>query len=451
MINKTILFYGVFSLCQTSLTQAKESKPNIIVMFIDDYGYNDMGHKNPSFSTPNIDSLAQNSLNFTNAYVPSPTSSPSRVALLTGRHPLKVGVIRHISKESGDPYGTGEWTYSTSDPGKQPNRQFLPLKEVTLAETLKEAGYITYHIGKWHLGNPEYYPDKQGFKHTYGESDLGQPYNYFPPYFTNQVKADSKGQYLNDNLTDQAVEWIKNHDYSKAPLMMYFAHYAVHNPYIGQAEKIKKYLRRGLNKEYATYHAMVESMDESVGRIMNALKENHIDDNTIFIFTSDQGGYFSNAPLKGGKMNGALYEGGCRVPLFIHYPHKNKKNIKEITERVTTLDIYPTLIDLAGIKYLGSEKLDGTSLKKTIESNSEPKAKAIYFYRSYDDQPASIILNNFKLIYSRSGNHEMYNLMDDQEEKENIISNPKYDKIKSKLYKLMSEFLKQYEMPQIEI
>lgn len=448
-MNRSLLFCGVLLSINTTMSLAQSHQPNIVVMFIDDFGYNDMGHRNQSFETPNLDQLAQSSLNFTNAYVASATSSPSRVALLTGRHPLKVGVIRHISNENGDPFGTGEWAYLKSDPGKRPNRLFMPLEEITIAEALKDLGYVTYHVGKWHLGSKEFYPQMQGFDFAYGESDLGQPYNYFPPYFSTGKKVDYDGQYLNDNLTDKAVEWIDSHDYNKAPLMMYFPHYAVHNPYIGQADKIKKYKERGLNNEYATYHAMVESMDESVGRVLKALKEKGVADNTIFILTSDQGGYFSNAPLRGGKMNGALYEGGCRVPFFVQYP--KGCDTKVINERISTLDIFPTLVEMAGGKASSHKQLDGLSLRKTLTHGAAPKSKPIFFYRSYDDQPASVIADNFKLIHSRSGQHEMYDLVGDESETTNLFNDKEYTKKRKKLMRLMNHFLKTNEMPAISL
>lgn len=421
-----------------------DDQPNIIIMFIDDMGYNDIGFRNSSFQTPNIDQLAVTSYNFTNAYVASPTSSPSRTALLTGRHPLKVGVTRHISNESRDLYGDGTWTVLDTDPGHRPNRSFLPLEEITIAEALKDQGYTTYHIGKWHLGKRDYYPDKQGFDHMFGESDYGHPMSYFPPYF-NKQNIDLNGTYLNDYLTDQAVDWISEHDYSKAPLFMYFAHYAVHSPFIGQQDKIEKYLKQGLDTRYATYHAMIESMDESVGRVLNAIDQKGIKDNTVFMFISDQGGPFSNAPLRGGKTQGQHYDGGSKVPFFVRYKGETNKTIEQ---RISTLDVFPTLIEMAGVNVRKHKQLDGKTLLPIFQGKKR-KQQPIYVYRSYDDTPASLIVDDYKYIVSRSGNDEFYDLKTDIGEEDNRIHDEKLAKQVKKMRKMIYGFLGKHEMPPV--
>lgn len=422
-----------------------QSKPNFIIMFVDDLGYNDIGIRNPSFQTPNIDKLAVSSFNFENAYVASPTSSPSRVGLLTGRHPMKVGFTRHVDKESRDLYGNGEWTVLDTDPGRRPNRSFLPLSEITLAEVLKEAGYTTYHIGKWHLGPREYYPDKQGFDFMFGESNAGLPVNYFPPYFQRK-KTQNEGVYLNDYLTNKAVDWISNHDYNQSPLMMYFAHYAVHSPFIAQHEKVDKYIARGMERSYAIYHAMVESMDESVGKVLQAMEDAQIADNTVFIFISDQGGYFTNAPLRGGKMEGQHYDGGAKVPFFIRYKDSGAATVQQ---RISTLDVFPTIIEMAGGKPKEHRQLDGLSLFPLLNGGKR-KQQPIYIYRSYDDTPASLILGDKKYIVSRSGKDEFYNLKNDPGEQNNLINNSADAKGVKKIKQMIYSYLKRYEMPEVK-
>ena len=194
LIKKSCFFVSVLHFSAANMFAAEKQQPNIIILFIDDLGYNDLGYRSSSFETPNIDKLAAEGIDFTNAYVPSPTSSPSRVALLTGRHPIKVGFTRHIEANALDPYNNGEFGLWDGDPGEKPSRQHLPLQEVTFAEALKKEGYTTCSIGKWHLGNKFYYPQKQGFDIVYGESDLGNPAGYFPPYFTHEKKHDKNGK-----------------------------------------------------------------------------------------------------------------------------------------------------------------------------------------------------------------------------------------------------------------
>lgn len=425
--------------------QIKPDKPNFIIMFVDDLGYNDIGIRNPSFHTPNIDKLAVSSFNFEHAYVASPASSPSRVGLLTGRHPLKVGFTRHVSKESRDLYGDGEWTVSDKDPGRRPNRSFLPLSEVTIADVLKRIGYTTYHVGKWHLGPREYYPDKHGFDFMFGESDAGQPVNYYPPYFQ-RGEVQSEGVYLNDYLTDKAVEWISNHDYNQSPLMMYFAHYAVHTPFVAQPEKVKKYIDSGMERRYAIYHAMVESMDESVGKVLKAIEDMQINDNTVFIFISDQGGYFTNAPLRGGKLQGQHYDGGAKVPFFIRYKERGSAII---SQRISTLDVFPTIVEMAGANPREHKQLDGLSLFPLLHGGKR-KQQPIYIYRSYDDTPASLILGDYKYIVSRSGKDEFYNLKNDPGEQNNIINNSTGVNEMKKMRRMIYRYLKRYEMPEVK-
>jgi len=443
LIKKSCFFVSVLHFSAANMFAAEKQQPNIIILFIDDLGYNDLGYRSSSFETPNIDKLAAEGIDFTNAYVSSPTSSPSRVALLTGRHPIKVGFTRHIEANALDPYNNGEFGLWDGDPGEKPSRQYLPLQEVTFAEALKKEGYTTCSIGKWHLGNKFYYPQKQGFDIVYGESDLGNPAGYFPPYFTHEKKHDKNGKYLTDYLTEYATKVIETHDYKKAPLCMYLAHYGVHTPIEAPKDKIEKYRKQGLPEKYATYHAMVESIDESVGNILKSVKQAGVEDNTIVMFISDQGGFFTNYPLKGGKQAGtALYEGGAKVPFIVKLPKMDKGRV--VKERISTLDVFPTLVELSGGDLKDYPQLDGLSLKKTFEGGTTP-AQPLFFYRSYDDQASSVIHLGYKFIYTRSGNHELYNLNKDPYETTNIInvSDEKY--IGMKLKAMVEDFLSKYE------
>ena len=423
--------------------QAAERKPNIIIFFADDLGYNDLGMRNKTFSTPNIDRFAGQSINFENAYVPSPTSSPSRAGLLTGRHPLKVGIVRHINLNEERYGANGEFGVSQTDPARIPSRLFMPLSEVTLAEVLKQAGYYTAIIGKWHLGREEHYPDKQGFDHLFGVTSLGQPVNYYPPYFT-RPSTGRTGEYLNDYLTDDAVRLIKGHGHSEQPLLLYFPHYAVHTPHIGKTERTKHYNEQGFEGNFANFLSMVESFDDSFGRVLEAVRESGMADNTIIILTSDQGGFFSNAPLKGGKLNAmALYEGGAKVPFFFHYAKYSKP--RTVKTPISTLDIFPTLLDLAGVKYDNRAVLDGMSLYGIIARNKELAPRPLYFYRSYEDRYASILSGGIKYIATRSGDDEAYDLRRDPGEERNIIADAKYAKQLGKLRANLASFVKENE------
>lgn len=442
-ILKKTLCVGLLNLSVIPLL-AVEQRPNIIVIFIDDLGYNDLGYRSSSFQTPNIDKLASEGIDFVNAYVPSPTSSPSRVGLLTGRHPLKVGFTRHIQNDAPDPfYNSGEFALWKGDPGEKPTRRYLPLQEVTFAEALKTQGYTTCAIGKWHLGGKFYYPQKQGFDIVYGESDLGHPAGYFPPYFEPAPKHDKSKQYLTDYLTDYATEVIENHNYKKSPLCMYLAHYGVHAPIQAPDDKVQKYIDQGIPKPYAIYHAMVESMDQSVGNIIKSIRKAGVEENTIVMFISDQGGLFSNYPLRGGKQAGyALYEGGAKVPFIVKLPGMDKGRI--IKERISTLDVFPTLVEFSGADLNAFPQLDGTSLKEVFEGGI-PQMKPLYFYRSYDDQASAVIYKGHKFIYTRSGNHEMYNLEVDPNETTNLIKDPSAKYIALELKDMIEDFLLKYE------
>lgn len=395
--------------------------PNIVVLFVDDLGYNDLGFRNNQFETPYIDRLAGRSLEFSNAYIASPTSSPSRATLLTGKHPRRLQMVRHIP--GGKKYGFDEYSRTTNefhiletDPAQMPSRNWLPLEEITYAEALKEQGYQTAFIGKWHLGHEEYYPSRQGFDVQYGVSNLGHPVSYFPPYFSKSDEGGSTsdtGEYLTDYLTDYAVQYLNNHQREK-PFLLHVSYYAVHAPHQGKANLVKKYEEKGFEGKYAHYGAMVTAVDQSVGRIMEALEKNGFDENTVVIFLSDQGGYFSNAPLRGGKTGGeALFEGGAKVQFLVRWPGVTKEG-DVCLERVQSTDLFPTLVELAGGKVEAFPDLDGKSLLPLLkDSKASLNRDAIYFYRSYEDRYAAIITGDWKLIAHRSGTHELYNLKND--------------------------------------
>jgi arylsulfatase A-like enzyme len=399
-----------------SSNTSRPVKPNIVLFFVDDLGWADLGFRNSTFETPNIDKLSVAGINFEQAYAPCPTCSPSRGTLLTGKHPARLKLVRHIP---GNDDGS-EFNYLDSDPAQFPSRNWLPLEHTTYAEALRKQGYYNLHLGKWHLGPKEFFPEYQGFDSTILATEYGNPRSYYPPYFhVPEVFADKNNRYLTDKLTDNAVNFIDTYD-KNMPFMLSFWYHSVHGPLIGRTDLVDHFKAKGLTGYYAHYAAMVKSVDQSVGRVLDALKKKGIDQETIIIFLSDQGGAFENAPFRGGKSGGtALYEGGARVPFFFYWPGVTKPNTTN-NSLVQLLDLFPTLVELTGDDLSNYEDIDGVSLLPTIIKNESIHRDAIYGYRGYEDLYASVRSGDWKLIAYRSGKLELYNLKDDIKEQVNL-------------------------------
>jgi arylsulfatase A-like enzyme len=395
--------------------------PNIIIFFVDDMGWADWGVRNPAFNTPHLNQLKKDGIEFTRAYVATPTCSPSRASLLTGREPVRFTMPRHVS-DIGSKNASSEYNYWPTDPVNMPSRNWLPLDEITYAEKLKGINYYNQFIGKWHLGDEAYYPTKQGFHAEIGVTGFGQPGSYYPPYWKKDNPfPDAKDEYLTDVLTDSAVNFILNYDKRK-PFQLSFYHYGVHGPIIGKKEYIDQYRKKGWEEKYAEYGAMVTSVDESLGRLRKALKDKGIAGNTIILFTSDQGGYFSNYPLRGMKMGGnTLGEGGARVPFVFYWPGKTRAG-SECHVPIQTLDVYPTLVEIASGKPCMDTQIQGKSLLPLIKGDRFPPRK-LFFFRSYEDQYAAIIDGDWKLIKYHKGQPELYNIKKDSGEVSNLIYN----------------------------
>ncbi len=407
---------GVLALlCLLSVGAAASEKPNIVLFFVDDMGWSDLGYRNPVFESPNIDSLAREGLNFEQAYIACPTCSPSRATLLTGKHPARLELVRHIT---GGP--DKKYNYWPTDPAQFPCVNWLALEYTTYAEVLKQQGYYNLFIGKWHLGHEEYHPIHQGFDRQIGTSNAGHPRGYYPPYFKNStVMAQEKERYLTDKLTDGAVDFIEQHDRDQ-PFMLSFWYYSVHGPHQGRKDWVKHFEAKGLTGRYANYVAMVKSVDESIGRVRKALKQKGIDEKTIIFFLSDQGGYFENPPFHGGKRVDTLYEGGARVPFIVHWPGVTQSGAKN-NSIVQSTDLFPTLVEIAGGDVREYDALDGISLLSTIRENTEMKrAEPIYGYRAYEDLYASVREGNWKLLAYRSGKIKLFNVAKDIKEQQDL-------------------------------
>ncbi|HUS91114.1 MAG TPA: sulfatase [Phycisphaerae bacterium] len=406
---------------------------NFIIILVDDLGWTDLtcfGSK--YYETPSLDRLASQGMKFTDAYAACAVCSPTRAAVMTGRYPARVGVTDWIRArfQGGKPPAAEEPEYVGGPRNKvlcPRNPIWMELDEVTLAEALKPAGYVSCHIGKWHLGPDEHYPTKQGFDFNLGGCDYGQPPSYFDPYTNARLTEGiptltprKAGEYLTDRESDEAVGFLRKH--RDRPFFLHMAHYAVHTPIQAKKPLTEKYQAKPpTNQKNATYAAMVQSVDESTGKILAALDDCGLADRTVVIFTSDNGGLLGpthNAPLRAGK--GYPYEGGIRVPLIVRWPGVVKPaSLSGVP--VTSVDYFPTILAAAGVKPPAGRVLDGVSLLPVLKGTGGLKRDAIYWhFPHYRGQifPYSIIREgDWKLIRRYDGTQfELYNLKDDLSE-----------------------------------
>ena len=416
------------TLAAAPLLRAQKPAPlNFVFILIDDMGWRDVGYNGSElFETPNIDKLASQGMRFTNAYAACPVCSPTRASIMTGKYPARLGLTNFLP-------GLHHLPYSKLLPPV--SRQQLPLEEVTIAEALKPAGYRSAAIGKWHLGGPDYYPEKQGFDVNVAGTQAGSPKSYFFPQWTpNPPITAQPGAYLPDRLTDSAIEFIKSN--RTKPFLLYLAHYSVHIPLEAKEEMIERYSKRikpGALQNNATYAAMVASVDESVARIVQSLDDMKLADRTAIIFMSDNGGLASaeykgqtptsNKPLKAGK--GFLYEGGIREPMIVKWPGVTKAG-SQCDVPVISTDFYPTMLDMAGIKTDPGNPADGVSLVPLLKQTGMPARDALFWhYPHYSNQGgrpgAAMRQADFKIVeWYEDGSVELYNLRDDIGESRNL-------------------------------
>ncbi len=413
----------------------EQRRPNFVFILIDDLGYKDVGFMGSKYyETPNIDRLAKQGMVFTNAYANAPNCAPTRACILSGQYTPRHGV----------------YTVGTSERGPAalrklipiPNRTTLPREVVTIAEALKPAGYVSASIGKWHLGSdPEFGPRAQGFDVNVAGNAAGSPRSYFSPYRNKDLPDGPKGEYLTDRLTDEALKFIEAN--KSKPFFLYLPHYAVHTPLRGKQELVEKYRQKppADGQRNPVYAAMIESVDQSVGRIMAKLDELGLAENTVVVFFSDNGGVggyrelgimqneiTSNAPLRGGK--GMLYEGGIREPMVVRWPAAVKPGTV-CHEPVIGIDFYPTFLEIAGVDPPAGHVLDGESLVPLLKQTGKLKREAIFWHfpaylqarnGTWRTTPAGVIRQgDFKLIeFFEDGTLELYNLSEDIGEKNNL-------------------------------
>lgn len=427
---------ALFSCCALLPCAQAAPKPNIVFILIDDMGWADGGcFGSQYYQTPNLDRLAKAGMRFPQAYAACAVCSPSRAALMTGKYPARLHLTDWIPGEAAP----------TNSRFRLPDwQQHLPLEETTIAKALKKLGYATGHIGKWHLGGPAFYPEHQGFDVNIAGGEIGHPASYFWPYgaatASHRVpglaaRGGKEGDYLTDQLTDEALHFIEeNKDH---PFYLNFAHYAVHAPLQGKRELIELAGERaGSNgQSNAVYAAMLQSVDESVGRIVKRLEALNLAERTIIVFTSDNGGavHFgnppatSNFPLRSGKGN--AYEGGLRVPLLVKVPGLTRPGSVCDTP-VISQDFFPTLLELAGAEPAASRTaLDGVSLVPLLRgAASLPRQELFWHYPHYWNggkvSPYSVArVGDWKLIrFYETGREELYDLHADLAEQYDLAA-----------------------------
>jgi arylsulfatase A-like enzyme len=430
------------------------NRPNILFVLIDDLGWRDVSCFGSEFyETPNVDALAEEGMLFTDAYAACPVCSPTRASILTGKYPATLGLTNYI-----------DWGYDLH-PRKSrlidaPYIRHLPHTEKTLAAMLKDYGYDTCHVGKWHLGGPDYYPDKHGFDENIGGCDWGLPMNgYFAPWGIPTLNEGREGEYLTDRLTSSAIRWLENR--TTKPWFLNLWYYSVHTPIQAKQELVEKYKQKaremgiedrqdprpiGIDvfdpeqkrqvvartvQSYADYAAMIETFDTNIGRVVDYLKASGQWDNTIVVFTSDNGGLStglkgsvtSNEPLTAGK--GWMYEGGTRVSTVVRAPGVTAPGSR-CQEPITSTDFYPTLLDLIGADLAPAQHSDGVSIRPLLQQSSPLKRDAIFWhfphYSNMRNLPGcSVRMGDWKLIqFFEDGRLELYNLREDISENTNL-------------------------------
>ena len=454
---------------------AKNRPPNVVLILVDDLGWADLGCYGSTFhETPNLDALAKRGALFTDAYAASPVCSPTRASILSGKYPSRIGMsfLAGVSGPSGP-------SYKLIPPKVTGN---IAPEDTTLAEALREHGYATAHIGKWHLqghgekGNAQF-PEKHGFDINITGQVAGQPGSYYFPYKSQShpdtdvrdMEDGKEGDYLTDALTTKAIQFIA--DSADRPFFLNLWYYTVHTPIEPRKDKLEKYtakaktldqtvlqpisehqsLSRSVQNNPA-YAAMVESLDENVGRLVDTLRSRGLEDNTIIVFTSDNGGLSTgskatmpacNLPLRAGKA--WIYEGGIREPLLVSYPPAIKPGLR-LAEPVVSTDIFPTVLGLAGLPLLPNQHLDGVNLAPLLEgATTKLDRGAIFFHLPHYHHintmgpSGAVRAGDYKLIeVFETGKKELYNLKQDIGETKDLAEEK--TELVEKLSKMLEEW-----------
>jgi arylsulfatase A-like enzyme len=434
-------FLSILAICYGHSWSA-ERAPNIVFFLADDLGQRDLGCYGSTFyETPNLDRLAREGALFTDAYAACPVCSPTRASIMTGWWPQRTGITDYIAPDNGN--GPEKWKRNTRLL-PAPNQDRLSLDSPTLAKALKAAGYATFFAGKWHLGPEGYWPENQGFEINRGGIERGGPYGgnkYFSPYGNPRLTDGPDGEHLPDRLATEATSFIEQH--RDRPFFAYLSFYSVHTPLMAREDLRQKYeakrQRLGLEakwgreherdvrlvQEHAVYAGMVEAMDLAVGKVLAKLDELGLRENTLVIFTSDNGGLStsegwptSNLPLRGGK--GWMYEGGIREPLLARWPAVVKPG-SIIHTPVISPDFFPTLLAAAETPPPNGQILDGVNILPLLKGEELPERPLFWHYPHYGNQGgapgAAIRRGNWKLIeWLEEGRVELFNLATDLSE-----------------------------------
>jgi len=429
---------------------AGAERPNVVFFLVDDLGYMDIGAYNPDtfYETPNVDRLAGRALRFTAGYAANPVCSPTRYSIMTGKYPSRVDATNFFSGMRAERFLPA------------PLHDRMPLSETTLAEALGAAGYQTAFLGKWHLGpTEEFWPENRGFDTNVGGHHRGSPPGgYFAPFKNPRLDDGPQGEHLTQRLTDESLRILTQFGKDERPFLLYLSYYTVHTPLQAPPELVEKYRRKaqrlGLEgqpefageeqvwptdrqrqvrilQKHPTYAAMVETMDTSVGRVLDKLEALGLTDNTVVVFMSDNGGLStsegsptSNLPLRGGK--GWLYEGGIREPFLICWP--GVTDGRQEDHPVISTDFYPTLLEIAGLPPRPEQHLDGVSLVPLLKRTGVPQRKALFWhYPHYSNQGGfpggAIRVGDYKLIERfEDGRAHLYNLRTDIGEQRDLAT-----------------------------
>ncbi len=444
-----LLFSGAALLSASSCQQADKQPPNVLFIIADDLGYFDLSFTgSPFYETPHTDRIAREGISFTHGYATSPVSSPSRASLMTGQFAPRHGITQWIGSRSGEAW---------RDLGR--HNQLIPadydrhlsFDHVTLAEAMQEAGYKTFFSGKWHLGSEGSWPTDHGFDINVGGWDSGSPIGgYFDPYENPNLDNRNPGENLSWRLADETAEFFRKYNPQQTgqPFFAYLSFYAVHGPLQTTQEKWQRYRDKAeeaglaeygyemgqylpirMVQDNPVYAGLVEAMDDAVGHVLQALDDLGLNENTIVIFTSDQGGVSSgdgfatsNLPFRQGK--GSTLEGGLRVPIFIKAPGITQQNTFSDVP-ATGADLYPTILDLAGVELRPNEHKDGVSLLPAIQGAKMPDRPLFWHYPHYSNQegsPSSVVRHgDWKLIhFYETDSQVLYNLRTDISEERDL-------------------------------
>ena len=436
---------SLFFLCALVgfVVQLKAAKqPNFVFFLVDDLGWADVGCNGSTFHrTPHIDALAKSGVRFTDGYAAASICSPTRASIMTGRHPVRVNIT--------------DWIPGTSKTGKfkhVADRDNLALDETTIAEVLKANGYTTFFAGKWHLGDEGHFPEDQGFDINIAGHHRGSPPGgYYAPWNNPRLEAKADGEYLTERLTEETTAFIEAQTKKKKPFLAYLSYYNVHTPIQAYQKRIAEYeeqaktlkgetptitMRGGISRarqDNPALGSMVAAVDDSVGAITRKLEDLGIDDNTVVIFFSDNGGLCTrpfdgkkskktrigpgcNLPLRSGK--GWLYEGGIREATIVRAPGVSKAG-GVCSSPVVSMDFFPTMLELAGIKQQPELHRDGVSIVDLLMAPDQKKNRSLYWhyphYHGSGWTPGGAIRQgDWKLIeFWEHGDAQLYNLAKD--------------------------------------